>query len=98
MILTFYEPPQARGQGLCDIDSKVTSYSEKFQKIESPGTAELDRFFVKWENSNYLSNFAVSGISIFLKFFWGTPNYTLSISHSPCPLEAHEMLRSLNLP
>ena len=86
MILTFYEPPQARGQGLCDIDSKVTSYSEKFQKIESPGTAELDRFFIKRENSNYRSNFTVSGLFIFLNFFSGTPNYTLSISHSSYPL------------
>ena len=33
--------------------------------MESPGTAELDRFFVKWENSNYRSNFAESGLSIF---------------------------------
>ena len=32
------------------------------------------------------SYFAVLGLSIFLKFFWGTPNYTLSIWHSLCPL------------
>ena len=57
------------GRDFVNIDSIVTSYSEKFQKIESPGTAELDRFFVKWEDSNYRSNFAVSGLSIFLKFF-----------------------------
>ena len=50
--------------------SLVTEYGTKgclqdLQKMESPGTAELDRFFIKWENSNYRSNFAVSGLSIF---------------------------------
>ena len=48
--------------------------------------AELDRFFVKWENSNYRSNFAASELSIFLKFFWCTPNYTLSLENSSCQL------------
>ena len=31
MIFRFYMPPLARGQGLCDIDSSVQNYSEKFQ-------------------------------------------------------------------
>ena len=65
MILTFHVPPLASGEGLCDIDR---SNSEKFQKMESPGTVELDRFLVKLENSNYRSNVAVSGLSIFWIF------------------------------
>ena len=66
--------------------------------MESPGTVELDRFFVKWENSNYRSNFAVSGLFIFLKFYRGTPNYRCNIVPARLLVEAHEMLKSLNLP
>ena len=45
MILIFHVPPLASGQGLCYIDSIVRSTSEKFQKMESTGTAQLDRVF-----------------------------------------------------
>ena len=61
--------------------------------------AELDQFFVKWENSNFRSNFAVSGLSIF--YFFGvllTMFYRYNIIFSRWLVEAHEMLKSLNLP
>ena len=55
--------------------------------MERPGKVELDRFFVKWENTN------------FLIFFWGTPNYALyNIVASHWLVEAHEILKSLNPP
>ena len=70
MILTFYGTPLARGQGLCDIDRVYLGVTQKnFKKTESPDTAELDRFFVKLENSNYRFNSTVPGLSVILKFF-----------------------------
>ena len=66
MILTFHVPPLASGQGLCYIDRIYLGVPQKnLKKMVIPSTAELDRFFVKWENSNYWSNFAVLGLSIF---------------------------------
>ena len=44
---------------------------------------ELNRYLSEGENSNYRYNSAMLGLPQFLKFFWVTPNYTLSISHSP---------------
>ena len=45
IISTFHENSTSR-QGLCDIDtlSIVQSYSENFEKKESPGMAELNPF------------------------------------------------------
>ena len=45
--------------------------------------AELNRYLSDGKNSNYRFNSAMLGVRQFLKFFWVTLNYTLSISHSP---------------
>ena len=68
--------------------------------MEIHGTAELDRFFVQWENSNYRSNFAVSGLSIFLYFseVLLTILYRYNIVPARWLVEAHEIQKSLNLP
>ena len=48
MILTFQMPPLAREYGLSDIDGVLFRVTQKnFRIMESPGTAELNRFFVK---------------------------------------------------
>ena len=63
----------------------VQSCSEKFQKMGSPGTAELNRLktLVKRKNSNYRFYFAVPGLFIVLKIFRVTVNITLSMWKSP---------------
>ena len=49
----------------------------------SPGTAELNRFLVKWENSSYQFYLALAKFTIFLYFFfWFFLNYKLAISHN----------------
>ena len=48
MILTFYMPPLARQQGLCDIDRVWFRVTQKIFKImESPGTTELTDLSLK---------------------------------------------------
>ena len=94
-------PPLVSGKGLCYIDRVQLGVPQKnLKKIENPDTAELDRFFVKWKNSNYRSNFAVSGLSIFLNFSQVLLNilYRYNIVPARLLVEAHEILKSLNLP
>ena len=79
----------ASGRGLCDFDRVQLGVPRKnIKNLGSPCEAELNLFLVKWENSNYRFNFTVPGLLNFLIFFWGSPNYTLSISHSLRPLTA----------
>ena len=62
MISAFDVAPLGRWQGLCYVNRVQLGLTEKnFKKMESPGTARLNRFLVKWENSNYRStgNFAM---------------------------------------
>ena len=85
MILVFLVPQPAGGSDyVISIEYGPELLRKILKKMESPCTGELDRFFVKWENLNYRSNFAVSVLSIFKIFL--SLYHTLSISDSRCPL------------
>ena len=64
---------------------------KKFRKIakswlRTPDMAKQDRLyeFSKWTTIGLILPY--KDFPFFLKIFWVTPNFTLSISHSPCAL------------
>ena len=99
VILSFHMP-------LCYIDKVqlgllTKEYLRRTLKNEGPGTAELDRFFFKWERSNHRFIFAVSPTLHFKEIFSEvllTILYGYNIVPTRCIVEAHAMFKSLDRP
>ena len=100
MFLTFHVPPLASGQELGEINKVKLEVTQKSLKNEKSWNDGIKPFLLKWENSNYRSNFAVAGLSFFFNLSGVLPTilYRYHIIPARWLVEAHEMSKSLNLP
>ena len=107
MISAFRIGPAVSGRGLCDIDRVQLGVPRKnIKNLGSPCKADLNRFLVKRENSNYRSNLSVLGLPNFLKilfdiYFSEVPLTLVYRYHTVCVRllpNSYEMPKSWNLP